>query len=114
MTLPSTFDEPSEETLRAERAQPVVLVIRDPDASDEILLLGLPDDVTVEYLDLGSSFDIGHFDYWGRLDASEWVVGQVIALQQYPPEHRARQRMNEVVVAVCEAFGLNADGSLAE
>lgn len=113
MTSPNTFDEPTEESLRAERDQPVVLVIRDPNASDEIHLFGLPDNVRVEYLDLGSSFDVRYRDDWSRIEASAWVQGQLESMGQLPATHRARLRMSDVVAFVCNAFGLDADGNLA-
>lgn len=114
MTWPNDSDSPSEAALRAEREQPVVLVIGNPDASDEILLFGLPENVRVEYLDLGASFDVRHRDHWSRIEASGWVEGQRAGIAGLPPEHRARLRMTEVVDFVCDAFGLEPDGSLAE
>lgn len=114
MTWPNDSDPPSEAALQAEHEHPVVLVIRDPDASDEILLFGLPDNVRVEYLDLGASFDLGHRDWWGRIEASTWVEGQLEAMESLPSAHRARLRISEVIESVCEVFGLEPDRSFTE
>lgn len=114
MTWPNDSDPPSQAALRAERENPVVLVIRDPDARDEILLFGLPEDVRVEYLDLGYSFDIRHFSESSRFDASDWVESHLDAIARLPPLHRARWRIEQTIERVCDRFRLNPHGSLME
>jgi hypothetical protein len=96
-----------------EIANPVVLVIRHPDVSDQIELFGLPDNVRVEYLDLGSSFDIGHRDRLSRIAAAEWVEGHVMSQLELPDGHGAKVAIQDVISQVCEAFGLELDGSFA-
>ena len=98
-------------TAEAERQFPLVLVIRDPDASDQIEMFGLTPDVGLIDLDLGSSFDIRRPRRGDRFEVSDWVAGHLAAIEQFPPGHRARLRVQEVVARVCERFGLAPDGS---
>ena len=100
--------------IEVESANPVVLVIRHPDVSDQIELFGLPENVRVEYLDLGAGFDIGHADIFGRIEASEWVESHMQSLSELPDGHGAKLAIQGVVGEVCEAFGLNLDGTLVE
>lgn len=109
MDLQST----SSESLAAEAAErefPAVLVIRDPDTSDQIELFGLPEGVKVIYLDLGSSFDISKPSWWDRGEASRWVESHLATLAELPSAHRARIALQEVVDLVCARFDLNPDG----
>lgn len=114
MTSRSTSNSYQSSSLVAERERPIVLVIRHPDASDDIHLFGLPADVRVEYLDLGASFDIRYPKKTEAVGASEWVEGHLSNITDLPEHHGARRVISEVLASVCQKFGLRADGSVSE
>lgn len=116
MTSPST-SETSRQTRASNRtaiedAHPVVLVIRDPDASDQIDLFGLPVHVRVFYLDLGSSFDVRYPRNGDQPEVSGWAEGHLREAAGLPHGHRAREIIESTVRAVAERFGLNANGGV--
>ncbi|MBK9344562.1 MAG: hypothetical protein IPN07_16355 [Dehalococcoidia bacterium] len=116
MTSPST-SETSRQTRASNRTaiedvHPVVLVIRDPDASDQIELFGLPVHVRVFYLDLGSSFDVRYPRDGDRPEVSGWAEGHLREAAGLPPGHRAREIIESTVRAVAERFGLDANGGV--
>lgn len=114
MTSPNSSEDAVTDP-SVELDHPVVLVVRDPDTSDDIRRYGLPANVEVIYLDLGSSFDIGHpGGWWERVEASEWVEVHLEQIQGLPPGHGARAHVEAVVAAVCERFGLESGGAIPE
>lgn len=116
MTLPSTSEislqDGASDRTASEEAHPVVLVIRDPDASDQIELFGLPVHVQVFYLDLGSSFDVRYPRGGDQPEVSAWAEGHLREAAGLPPGHRAREIIESTVHAVAEKFGLNVNGSI--
>ena len=116
MTLPSTSEislqTGASDRTAVEEAHPVVLVIRDPDASDQIELFGLPVHVRVFYMDLGSSFDVRYPRDGDQPEVAGWAEGHLREAAGLPPGHRAREIIENTVRAVSEKFGLNANGSI--
>lgn len=111
MTLPSTSLPDDSTSRELEREHPVVLVIRHPEVSDEIELFGLPAETRIEYLDLGSAFDVTHPSSSSQLEASDWAEWYLQRAAELPDGHGAKARIRETVADVCEAFVLNMDGS---
>jgi hypothetical protein len=95
----------------SEREYPAVLVVRDPDTSDRIELFGLPDNVKVIDVDLGSSFDIGRPASFDETEVRDWASGNLEEVQELPPAHRARLAVEEIVEFVRSRFGLNEESS---
>lgn len=114
MTSPSDSELPDSGPPSGSDELPAVLVIRDPDGSDDILLYGLPADVHVISLDLGASFDVSHPRHWDRPTVSEWVMAQLGDASALPVGHGARDVVEETIAVVCEKFGLAPDGSLID
>jgi hypothetical protein len=75
--------------------KPVVLVIRDPDYSNDIELYGV--DAEIIDIDLGSDFN-GPSDFyadsdWGR----EWIASVRMEVEHLDPDHPARVRIEQLI-----------------
>lgn len=82
-------------------AAPVVVVIRDPDYSNEIEVYG---DVEVIDVDLGLSFDGPKgFRAMDDADQAEWIDGTRQEVAHLPDDHPARQRIEQLIADMNEA-----------
>lgn len=81
---------------------PVEVVIRHPDAEDDIYQYGL--EHLVVYLDLGASFDVTKVgrNERDREAVEEWAEGIFAQIEGLPADHPAREKVEEVVEETLE------------
>lgn len=74
--------------------EPVIVVTRSPDASDEISVYGVEPEPKIVYIDLGSSFDTKPND---EEQAKEWMEGVWEDVKHLPDGHPARAEVMQVI-----------------
>lgn len=78
---------------------PIILVVRHPDYSDEIELYGV--EARTVYIDLGSSFDTTPDS---PEEAREWAEGTWAEVADLPSDHPAREAVLHVIGYTVEEY----------
>lgn len=78
--------------------EPVIVITRHPDFSDEIEIYGA--EIKVVYIDLGASFDVTKIGPEDREEIEEWAEGVRAEVADLPNDHPAKGSVDALVEEV--------------
>jgi len=83
---------------------PVIVVKRHPEYATDIEVFGLPPDVRVINIDLGSNFDITKLADTDKPEITEFAIDKYAAVSDLPADHPARVFVEQIILEVESAF----------